>query len=675
MQHTEKTESRYIPALDGLRAFAVLAVIAYHMSFSWAQGGLLGVTVFFVLSGYLITSLLLVEFDDNGSINLPQFWLRRVRRLVPAIVFCVVGTAALCVAFNHVLLTKMRPDILPSLLFFNNWWQIFHNVSYFDALGSPSPLTHFWSLAIEEQFYLIWPPLLLLALKFGANRVTVRRVVLALAVVSALAMALLYSPTVDPSRVYYGTDTRAFSLLIGAWLAFAWPSRMLGSHSAVRISRQVRLALDGVGIAALVGLFAMVAMMNGFTEFPYRGGVLLCSILTAIIIAVLVHPASLLGRVLGCAPLVWIGKRSYSMYLWHYPILLLTDALGGMGDTPLWLYPLQLALIVLMSAFSYTFIENPIRHGAIGNFVADVREGYVYVSDWLRDHIIPLIAGVAVVTVAVVGCILVPETQAIEGTEDMEATQLDIEQRRAALAAQAETPKYDILLVGDSVSLRAVPQFNEKFPYGWIDSAVNRRMPAGQETFQYYEDLGVVGDVVVVSLGTNGMVTQGEMDSFLEAAGADRQVFIINARCDRSWEQPNNALFDATAAAHENVHLINWYGASAGRDDLFEGDGIHLNNTGAQFYVDMIYDAVASYLPEHSNDEVTVAEAASVRAARTETMSSGNDALLNVTQSLIPQTRIKGKVFPLDPEEYQAKQAADANTADSADGSQEPAEE
>ena len=177
--------------------------------------------MFFVLSGYLITSLLLIEHDNTSTIDLPHFWLRRVRRLVPAIVFVVVCTAALCTLFNHELLTKMRPDVLPSLLFFNNWWQIFHDVSYFEALGSPSPLAHFWSLAIEEQFYLVWPVALLVSLKAGAKKTTLRNATLVLAALSALEMALLFDPTADPSRVYYGTDTRAFSLLIGAWLALS----------------------------------------------------------------------------------------------------------------------------------------------------------------------------------------------------------------------------------------------------------------------------------------------------------------------------------------------------------------------------------------------------------------------------------------------------------------------
>ena len=217
-QTPARPKSRYIPALDGLRTLAVVAVVLYHLNLTWAQGGLLGVTIFFVLSGYLITRLLLNEVAKTGRIDLKSFWIRRIRRLVPAVVTVVVATCALCTVFNHVMLTKMRPDILPSLLFFNNWWQIAQNVSYFNALGDPSPLTHFWSLAIEEQFYLIWPPLLFAMVSMHVSKPNTRRVVLGLAAVSALAMMVLYNPAADPSRVYYGTDTRVFSLLLGLGL-------------------------------------------------------------------------------------------------------------------------------------------------------------------------------------------------------------------------------------------------------------------------------------------------------------------------------------------------------------------------------------------------------------------------------------------------------------------------
>ena len=246
-QTPARPKSRYIPALDGLRTLAVVAVVLYHLNLTWAQGGLLGVTIFFVLSGYLITRLLLNEVAKTGRIDLKSFWIRRIRRLVPAVVTVVVVTCALCTVFNHVMLTKMRPDILPSLLFFNNWWQIMQDVSYFNALGDPSPLTHFWSLAIEEQFYLVWPPLLFAMVSMHVSKPNTRRMVLGLAAVSALAMMVLYNPAADPSRVYYGTDTRVFSLLLGAWMAFI-PDRDL---APVRLAH--RLGLNRLAGAAKHG--------------------------------------------------------------------------------------------------------------------------------------------------------------------------------------------------------------------------------------------------------------------------------------------------------------------------------------------------------------------------------------------------------------------------------------
>lgn len=375
-QAPARPKSRYIPALDGLRTLAVVAVVLYHLNLTWAQGGLLGVTIFFVLSGYLITRLLLNEVAKTGRIDLKSFWIRRIRRLFPAVVTVVVVTCALCTVFNHVMLTKMRPDILPSLLFFNNWWQIAQNVSYFNALGDPSPLTHFWSLAIEEQFYLIWPPLLFAMVSMHVSKPNTRRVVLGLSAVSALAMMVLYNPAADPSRVYYGTDTRVFSLLLGAWMAFIpdrdlAPVRLahrLGLDRLVRAAKRGKLdknaksghdektdsaaeaapaqpnalvrfwsspaSIDVLGVVGLVGLAAMVALTNGYTAFQYRGGTLLCSILTLMVIAACVQPQGMVARALSAEPLVWAGKRSYSIYLWHYPLLLLMNPVANINDTP-----------------------------------------------------------------------------------------------------------------------------------------------------------------------------------------------------------------------------------------------------------------------------------------------------------------------------------------------------
>ena len=614
-QNPAKTEaparpkSRYIPALDGLRAFAVLAVIAYHMGMPWATGGLLGVTIFFVLSGYLITSLLVIEFQGTGRINLPQFWLRRVRRLVPAIVFVLVSIAVLCTLFNHALLTKLRPDVLPSLFFFNNWWQIFHNVSYFDALGSPSPVTHFWSLAIEEQFYLIWPVLLFILMKLGVKKRFLSVMTLVLALASALEMGILFDPHGDPSRVYYGTDTRAFSLLIGAWLAFVWPSNQLGATDNVKIGTNARRALDGVGILAFIGLCLMVAFADGFSPFLYRGGLVLCSVLTAIVIAVLVHPASILGKFWGLSPFVWIGKRSYGIYLWHYPLLLLIVPQNGLVETPWWMLLVALAAIFACSAFSYRFVENPIRHGAIGQLLADIANRRTTLGEWMREHIFPVIASVALVAVAVGGLIFVPDTSALEGGDLLKDESAQVGGPTAgALSgdgqeASEQTAKLDVLMIGDSVSVRAIPYFQEAFPYGAIDSAVNRQLYVGQDIYKSYADQDIVGDVVVFALGTNGVATDEQLDTLIGAVGADKHIWLINTRSTTSWMGETNDTLARAADRYDNVELIDWYNLSAGHGDWFDGDGTHLSEAGAQAYVDMVKNAVQSYLPEHEEGD------------------------------------------------------------------------
>lgn len=617
-QAPARPKSRYIPALDGLRTLAVVAVVLYHLNLTWAQGGLLGVTIFFVLSGYLITRLLLNEVAKTGRIDLKSFWIRRIRRLVPAVVTVVFVTCALCTIFNHVMLTKMRPDILPSLLFFNNWWQIAQNVSYFNALGDPSPLTHFWSLAIEEQFYLIWPPLLFAMVSMHVSKPNTRRVVLGLAAVSALAMMVLYNPAADPSRVYYGTDTRVFSLLLGAWMAFI-PDRDL---APVRLARRLGLnrlagaakhgknaegkpgekadesaetapaqpsalvrfwsspaSIDVLGVVGLVGLAAMVALTNGYTAFQYRGGTLLCSILTLMVIAACVQPQGMVARALSAEPLVWIGKRSYSIYLWHYPLLLLMNPVANINDTPWWQYILQVLLVVAVAECCYRFIETPFRKGAFGRTVAEFRDGTATPAD----------------------------QQAADDTDKDNDGFPD--------------GSYDLLMIGDSVSLRAVDTFDGVFPHSHIDAEKGRQFDAGRATFEGYIQQNLAGKIVVFALGTNGLVTDDQIDAIMADAGDKRMVVFVNTRSPQPWVGSTNQAIANAATRYKNVRVIDWYGYSANRNDLFDGDGTHLSTTGVTEYLNLIHDAVKKDLPVHPEDHVNDPQPAAVKSA--------TDALVN----------------------------------------------
>lgn len=625
-----QAKSRYVPALDGLRALAVLVVIAYHMHLGWAPGGLLGVTMFFVLSGYLITGLLLKEYDDSGTISLSNFWLRRVRRIIPAVVFAVLGTALLCTIFDHALLTKMRPDVLPTLLFFNNWWQIFHNVSYFEALGAPSPLTHYWSLSIEEQFYLIWPIALLICMKAGVKRQTMQKGIIVLIVLSTLEMILLFDPHADPSRVYYGTDTRAFSLLIGALLAFIWPYQKLTERAGDRMTPTGRIIFNVVGVVAVVGLLVMVVVTNGFEPFIYRGGLLICSLLTAVAIAVLVHPISWISKVFELPPFVWVGKCSYSMYLWHFPIILLMTPANMQGETPWWLCLIELAIIFAVSALSYYVVENPIRHGAIGDFVRSVRNGEFTVPEWLTSHLAIAVPAAIFIVVSLGGLALVPDTSAVQGADSMKVTVFSktaqaAQQARVKAEAQIEARKPDILVIGDSVpmGMTAYGAFYDVFPGGYCDTYVGRQFYEAADVYESYKDMQLVGNVVVIALGTNGYATDEDAEALMAKVGDEQRIWFVNTRSPEEYVDSSNAVIQHVCDNHENAQLIDWYSISADHPEYFDGDGTHLNADSALTYSWMIYDAVKDYLPDRTEEEREAAAEATAELVGGETTESG----------------------------------------------------
>lgn len=583
----ETSSKSYVTSLDGLRALAVLFVLAYHLKLPHITGGLSGVTVFFVLSGYLITALLLAEFEKKGTIDLPHFWLRRVKRLFPAIVLVIFTSACVFTIFNHELLSKMRPDILSSLLFFNNWHQIFSNVSYFDALGSPSPLTTFWSLAIEEQFYLIWPPLLLILLKARVDKRFIAGFVGILAFISVVLMFVKFDPAADPSRVYYGTDTRAFSLLIGALLAFGWPCKGLGASEDANLTYDQRFILNIAGIVSLVALVLLLIFTNGFSPFLYRGGMFLITLLTAVVIANIVHPCSLLASFFSLPALSWVGTRSYGIYLWHYPILLFMIPRNIANDAPIWLILLFLVVTFGISELSYRFVENPIRKGGFLNFI----------SKFDRPQ---FGACAAVFLVAIGGIIFVPQTSIVGTKEALQ--QLSEQSQSGKPAAQGENSEddkpepeyapYSVLLIGDSVSLMSMDTFNAAFPGGHMDSSVSRWVAEAPGIIDYYKKLSLVGDVVVISLGTNGPVTDDQFDDIMNTLTTSTRVFFVNTRDGQDWQDSCNASIADGCQRWQNAHLVDWYSVSANYPDIFEPDGTHIRYDGAHVYTDLIKSTI-----------------------------------------------------------------------------------
>ena len=401
MPEPVRSGQRYMPGLDGLRALAVLAVIAYHLGLGWAPGGLLGVGVFFTLSGYLITDLLLGQHEITGRLQLADFWLRRARRLLPALFVMLAVVAAWVTLLDRDQLPAIRGAVAASAAYVGNWWLIAQHSSYFAQFAPPMPLGHLWSLAVEEQFYLIWPWLLLLGLRWGRGRRRARTrlaaATLLLAVGSAVLMALLYRTGYDPTRIYDGTDTRAFAVLIGAALAFVWPSRHLGSD----VTETARWILDGIGITGLVIIGVLIWRTSEYSPFLYRGGMVLLSAGTALTVGAAASPASRLGVVLGIRPLRWVGVRSYGIYLWHYPIIVLTTPPDGRDS--LARGALQVAAAFGVAALSWRFVEEPVRHGAIGRWLAQARSAGWRLGAAGRRTRLTVVASVGVVALASCG--------------------------------------------------------------------------------------------------------------------------------------------------------------------------------------------------------------------------------------------------------------------------------
>lgn len=613
---------RRVRSLDGLRAMCALGVIGYHMRLPWLGGGLLGVTVLFVLSGYLVTAGILREFDRHGSFHLGPFLRRRLWRIMPTAVLVALVAGIACAMLDGRLFEKFVPDLAPALGMVLNWTKIFANESYFAAAGNPSPLTHYWSLAIEAQFYLVWPPVLALLLRRGASRKVVRRGVLALALVSAALMALLYVPGADPSRVYYGTDTRAFSLLLGCWLAFVWPFDRV-SQGASALSTRARKAVPWAALACVVGIAAMMVLTVGYTAFPYYGGLLLCSLLSVGAIAALAPGEGIPARIMSAPPLAWLGSRSYAIYLWHFPLLELANPLNSTTGVPWWQLLAELACVLVLSEASYRLVEMPcIALGRPRLTTVATRRSRVLPA-------VPALAAIGSAAVVLAACLVVEPPAMVRLTEERiaaaaEAGEADkplVEGERHVMHAALRKPLrdgvYDVVLIGDSVSLGANQQLNAAFPHGMIDTRGCREPDEALDVLEGYLSQGVVGDDVVISIGTNGVLTHEAMDRFLADAGPERRLWFVNMRSPNAKDVDNNALVDEYVAANANVSLVDWHAATEGHDDWLSEDGIHLTWEGRDAYTALVVGTMGYELPDEDNttyDVVVLGDAMCVGA-------------------------------------------------------------
>ncbi len=630
-----------MPGLDGLRAIAVLAVVAYHLGFGWAPGGLLGVGVFFTLSGYLITDILLAQVARRGGIRLGRFWLARARRLLPALFLMLIVVIAWVTLFGPRQPPQFRDAVVAAALYFSNWWLIFEQVSYFVDFGPASPLNHLWSLAVEEQFYIVWPLILLVGLRFiperplpSGIRPRLAGATAALALASAITMAVLYKPSLDPSRVYYGTDTRACELLVGAALAMIWPSRKLKAN----VAPNARRLLDGLGIAGLLVIALMVWRTGRFDSFLYRGGFLVLALATALVIVALAHPACRLGPVLGWGALRWVGVRSYGIYLWHFPIIVLTTPAGEQG-TNLLRDALQVAAILAVAALSWRYVEEPVRHGALGRLWKRARAGELHPRTMPQYGWAAGGGALAVVFVAAAGMAGVGQGKASDfaylsgasrsfTVNARQASEVSV----AAARLGAATASCDAVIhIGDSTSEGLTssnylpdPQQRIDAQYARVGASVQHFEISGARSIvETYEGQPNAYDVAqawkndgyrgcwVLALGTNDSANAyiapetdaaDRIDRMMSAIGEADPVLWVNVRsletrgpyANENMRLWNRALFKA-CARYPNMRIFNW--AAIVKDNWFIDDGIHFTTPGYAARSRMIATALTRAFP------------------------------------------------------------------------------
>lgn len=640
MPRMNKGKRRYISGLDGLRGISVLAVILYHLHIEGIDGGFLGVTVFFVLSGYLITDLLINEYDRNGKIDLKTFWIKRFRRLLPALIAMLIVIGTWITLFQRSFLIGLREEILAATFYISNWYYVFQDHSYFTKFDPPSPLQHMWSLAVEEQFYIVWPLLMLIALKFIHSKGKLAILILLLSFVSAEAMAIMFKPDLDPSRIYFGTDTRAFSILLGAALAVVWPSAKLSSNVTPELKRTLNIA----GVVSLIALILMMMFIQEDGSFLYYGGMYLASAVTAVLIAVIVHPASSIGRLFSFKPLLWIGVRSYGIYIWHFPIIVLlgiavkTETISGTKIA------LALVLTLVFSYLSWRFIEDPIRKGEWRNWIAAIKNK-TWSWKWKEQSFGGRIASISVSCIMIIfltGMIFQPKPEAADSanlekhlqqehekiTKEQTAEQKKKAEQKALEKAREEKIAADkaakeaaadresqriakfnkdvadakvlmaskkVTAIGDSVMLSASSPLTEFLPQISIHAEVGMQVETAIEELRKLEAKKKINDIVLIDLGSNGMFKEKQWEEIYSILGSKRQIYVMTIRVPRSWQDSVNQTVSAAASKHSNVHEIDWYNVTSGKPELFYEDKIHPNIEGGKYFASLVAIEMAKH--------------------------------------------------------------------------------
>jgi peptidoglycan/LPS O-acetylase OafA/YrhL len=599
----ERSFGERLLGLDGLRAIAVIAVILFHLTPGFVVGGYIGVDIFFVISGFLITGLLVRE-RAAGHIHFGRFWLRRARRLLPALglVLLVCASAALLIGGD--VLVGLRGQLFGAGTFSYNWLDIRRGSGYFND-ATPELFRNLWSLAVEEQFYVVWPLVLAVVLLVKSTKFRVGFAI-AVAFASLTAMVALYTPGTDSTRVYYGTDTHSFGLAIGAALAL-----LLNTRPASTWTTGARRSVTVIGALAIPALGALAWFMAADATVVYQGGLALVSVLTVFAIAAATQPCATLGRVLDVAPLRWIGKRSYGLYLWHWPVfILLGAALPSFTDdeTGLWILGGCAAAITgAVAALSYRYLEEPIRKLGFRAAAAQWWRGIAMTAHPRVRLGVASVAVLALVSLTATVVVVAPHKGSMEIALEQQAAELSdseqatVEQPPAppVVVAPVALPTGDqITAIGDSVMVAASPSLEAAYPGIDIRASVSRQFRQGPAIVRKLVKAQKLRPWLLIGLGTNGPVENSYLDKIIAMAGPNTQIVLVNVQAPRGWTKGVNKTLTDYAAAYPNVELADWRTPIRKHLKYLYADKIHPKNAkGGKVYVTAVTDAMTRLIP------------------------------------------------------------------------------
>ena len=578
---------QYIPAIDGLRAIAVIAVMLYHLGVSWIPGGFLGVDLFFVISGYVITRLLLDSIQQRGGLDLRDFYLARIRRLLPPLVFMIVATSIFVGLWAPDTTKKFLTDAPFSLTGIMNWWLVFNHQDYFEASGRPPLLQHTWSLAVEAQFYLLWPLILLLVLRYLGKKL-IPAAALIIAATSGVAL-MLVSFQLDAansskvSHVYFGTDTHSIGLFLGSALAVSW----IPQNFNLKVTRRAQDFIDGIGVFGFIGILATFLLIDETKPTLYKLAFPLAGLFGTAILISIVHPVSRFAPLLRNKVLLWIGERSYAIYLWHWVVFQISRPQVDLDGEDWALFALRILVVLALADISLRLVELPIRSGALSYWFKGMR----YRTPEVRKRQQILVAASIATTILLSASV---STYALIDTANKSRAVQEVIEEASGPAQTTEVPinKTGIWVTGDSVILGIRHEIEKRNPIALINARVGRQAPELLEVMK--NDLSEVdGSPVVFNLGNNNALTREQVVAIFEAVKSAPLRVVINTAVPRPWKETNNELISEIANNYPNTYVIRWDQISMGHPEYFAPDGIHLVPAGVRAYV----AAIEEYLP------------------------------------------------------------------------------